>query len=269
MLDVDTLCRFLDEFAPAGLAEEWVNVGLLVGHRDRPVRKLMTCLTITPASLAEAVETQVDLIVTHHPLPFRAVKRITGDTVVGRLLLSLAEARIAVYSPHTAFDSAAGGINQRLADGLELSEVRPLVAKPLASGAGGEGETDLGAGRVGRVSSPLTWDEFAARVKQFLRLDRLQVVPTNRAIERVAVACGSAGELLEPALRAGCDALVLGETNFHTCLEAEALGIGLVLTGHFASERFGVEQLAVLLARQFPAAHVWASRREADPLHWA
>ena len=268
MLDVDTLCRFLDDFAPAQLAEAWDNVGLLVGHRERPVRNVMTCLTITPASLAEAVESQVDLIVTHHPLPFRALKRITGDTVVGRLLLSLAEARIAVYSPHTAFDSAAAGINQRLADGLQLTEVRPLVAKCDSQGVGGDEANVLGSGRFGRLSPALTWGEFAARVKRFVHVDRLQVVPANRAIERVAVACGSAGEMLEPALQAGCNALVMGETNFHTCLEAEARGIGLVLTGHFASERFGVEHLAVVLQQRFPEVTVWASRREADPLRW-
>ena len=84
----------------------------------------------------------------------------------------------------------------------------------------------------------------------------------------MAVACGAAGELLAAAAAAGCDSMVLGETRFHTCLEAEALGIGLLLPGHFASERFAVEQLAEVLARQFPDVKVWASREERDPLRW-
>lgn len=77
---------------------------------------------------------------------------------------------------------------------------------------------------------------------------------------------GSAGQFLEEARDAGCDALVTGETSFHTCLEAEATGVALLLTGHYASERFAVEQLAELLASQFDDIQCWASEREADPL---
>src|SRR5689334_23056183 len=109
---VQEVCDFLETFAPARLAEEWDNVGLLVGDRKRPVRKVMTCLTITPASAAEAVAEGVDLIVTHHPLPFKPLKRLTADSLPGRLLLQLIGANIAVHSPHTAFDSAAAGINE-------------------------------------------------------------------------------------------------------------------------------------------------------------
>jgi putative NIF3 family GTP cyclohydrolase 1 type 2 len=84
----------------------------------------------------------------------------------------------------------------------------------------------------------------------------------------LAVACGSAGTFLEPALTAGCDALFLGETNFHTCLEAEASDISLILPGHFASERFALERLAERLASDFPMLRVWASTREHDPVQW-
>ncbi|HEY1784747.1 MAG TPA: Nif3-like dinuclear metal center hexameric protein, partial [Pirellulales bacterium] len=90
----------------------------------------------------------------------------------------------------------------------------------------------------------------------------------SRIVENVAVACGSAGEFLEPAHAAGCQLLVTGEVRFHTCLEAEALGVALLVVGHFASERFAVEALADVLAKQFPAVSVWASQRESDPLRW-
>ena len=83
-----------------------------------------------------------------------------------------------------------------------------------------------------------------------------------------AVACGAAGELLAVALAAGCEALVVGEARFHSCLEAEASGLGLVVPGHFASERFALEALAGVLTRQFPGIEVWASRQERDPLQW-
>jgi dinuclear metal center YbgI/SA1388 family protein len=118
MHTVAHIAEFLDKFAPPALAESWDNVGLLVGRSEQPVERVMTCLTITPESAAEAVTNQANLIVSHHPLPFRPLKRLTGETSEGRLLLDLIAAGIAVYSPHTAFDSAEEGINQRLAAGL-------------------------------------------------------------------------------------------------------------------------------------------------------
>ena len=259
MPTIDTIAAFLEQFAPSRLAEPWDNVGLLVGDRQRSVGRLMTCLTITPASAAEAVRGRVDLIVSHHPLPFQALKRITAETVVGRMLLDLIASRVAVYSPHTAFDSAADGINQQLAAGLGLRGIVPLAPQP-------EGQ---GAGRCGWLEEPWPLSRLAQRVKEFLALAQVQVVgPLEQPVRRVAVACGAAGELLETARAAGCDAMLLGETRFHTCLEAEAQGIGLVLPGHFASERFAVQQLADVLARQFPDLEVWASREERDPLRW-
>jgi dinuclear metal center YbgI/SA1388 family protein len=260
MHTVADLAKFLDAFAPPALAEEWDNVGLLVGRFEQSVERVMTCLTITPESAAEAVAANANLIVSHHPLPFRPLKRLTGETNEGRLLLDLIAAGIAVYSPHTAFDSAEEGINHRLAAGLQLTDVLPLL--PAV-------EPWQGAGRHGRLEQPLTLRELAHRVKQLLAIENVQAVgELDEPIASVAVACGSAGEFLEPAQTAGCQCLVTGEVRFHTCLDAEARGMSLVLAGHFASERFAVEQLAGVLAARFPALQVWASRQEKDPLHW-
>jgi dinuclear metal center YbgI/SA1388 family protein len=257
MPTVAAIAAFLEQLAPFRLAEDWDNVGLLVGDGERNVTKLMTCLTVTPASAAEAVEAGAELIVAHHPMPFAATKRLTADTTVGRMLLDLIAARIAVFSAHTAFDSAGEGINQRLAAGLQLRGIAPLL--PHTEG--------LGAGRWGWLTDPLPLGQLAARLKQFLAIERLQLVgDPKQTVRTVAVGCGAAGELLDAARQNDCDAMVVGEARFHTCLEAEALGIGLLLPGHFASERFAVECLADVLARQFQDVQVWASQREKDPI---
>jgi putative NIF3 family GTP cyclohydrolase 1 type 2 len=122
---------------------------------------------------------------------------------------------------------------------------------------------------VGRVAQPATLHDMANRLKQFLSLEHVHYVGLlAAAIERVAVACGAAGEFLPKAREAGCHLLVLGETNLHTCLEAEATGIALLLPGHFASERFAVDRLAEVLAAEFPSAEVWSSVDERDPIGW-
>src|SRR5712692_1181816 len=115
MLTVATVIDFLDQFAPPELAADWDNVGLLLGDRATEVRRIMTCLTVTPESAAEAIDSGVQLIVTHHPILFRPVKRLTTATPEGRMLLELIQGKVAVYSPHTAFDNTRGGINETLA----------------------------------------------------------------------------------------------------------------------------------------------------------
>jgi dinuclear metal center YbgI/SA1388 family protein len=259
MPTVDAVADFLESFAPARLAADWDNVGLLLGDRSTNVERVMTCLTVTPLTVEEAIKERADLIITHHPFPFHPVRRVTNDDAAGRTLLALAAAKIAVYSPHTAFDSAQQGINQRLAEGLGLSEIVPLVPDAV--------DQLLGTGRMGKLSRAQRLAEVARSLAAWLHLDGVSVVgDRNRSISHIAIACGSAGELLEAAQRAGCDCFVTGEARYHTCLEAQAGGVSMVLAGHYASERFAVEALAEVVAQHFAGLSVWASRREADPI---
>lgn len=259
MATVDDVARLLEAFAPVALAEEWDNVGLLVGDRGRAVNRVMTCLTVTPASAAEAIRGRVDLIVSHHPLPFRPLKQLTTDRPEGKLLWELIGAGVSIYSPHTAFDSAIDGINAQLAAALTDAERAPLVARVDGPGVG----------RAGTLAQPTTLADFAGRVKQFLRIEQAQCVGAlGRPVQRVGFASGSGGELIAAAVDAGCDCLVTGEARFHAALEAEAAGLGLILAGHYATERFGVETLAEHLAHAFPSVACWASRDERDPLFY-
>ena len=233
----------LAQYAPLELAEEWDNVGLLVGDAERSVARVMTCL-----------------IVTHHPLPFRTLKRITTETTPGKMLLALLGERIAIYSPHTAFDSARFGINQRLAEGLQLEKIGSLIENSASS--------ELpGSGRCGELPGRGTLAGMATRLKEFLNIQQLRYVgDLNTKIRTVAVACGSGGSFLDAASRAGCQMLVTGEATFHDCLAAEALGVTMLLPGHYASERFALECLAEHLVEEFSSLEVWASEKESDPL---
>ena len=116
----------LESIAPRRLAAEWDAVGLLVSPRRPTIERVMTCLSLTEDVAAEAVRRRADLVVTHHPLPFRPVARLTEDGHVGRVLLALVGAGAGVWSPHTAWDSAAGGINDQLAAMIGLDHVAPL-----------------------------------------------------------------------------------------------------------------------------------------------
>ncbi len=262
MATIQDACDFLDQIAPTRLAEDWDNVGLLAGDSAAPATKIMTCLTITPASTAEAIECGADLIVAHHPLPFRAVKRITTDTIPSRMLWQLIRAGVAIYSPHTGFDSASAGINQMLAERFGIKNPQPL--NPIMDDPEG-----LGSGRFGETRME-TFGDLIDSCKQQFGLTGLHVVGSaENKIQKIAVSCGSGGSFLGKAIAKGCDTFVTGETNFHSCLEAESSGVNLLLLGHYSSERFAVEILGEQLAANFTDLEVWASKKESDPLTWA
>jgi len=257
---LDAICSALVRIAPLDLAESWDNVGLLVGDRAGPVTRVMTCLTITPKVVDEAIDDQAGLIVTHHPLPFKALSRLTTDSISGSLLLRLIRANVAIYSAHTAYDSALQGINQSWAEQLDLQGIAPLITDS-------NGDDASGSGRYGKLAEAITLRQLVREAADAVGATAPRLVgDPDQVVRKVAFACGSGGSFLAAARRRGCDALITGEATFHTALEAEAAAIGLGLLGHYWSERFAMERLAERLAHEFPEVDVWASRRERDPL---
>ena len=124
-----------------------------------------------------------------------------------------------------------------------------------------------GAGRIGQLRTPTTLTNFSATVKTALNAKHVQTVgDPSRSIQKVALACGAAGEFLGDAARHGADVFLTGELRFHDALAAESRGLAVVVPGHYATERPGVEDLAERIAKELPNGTVWASRDERDPL---
>lgn len=254
---VGDVAAVMEQIAPLSLSESWDNTGLLLGDLAAPVERLMTCLTLTGDSVSEAVELRANLVISHHPLPFKPLNKITTASQTGTLLWQLASHGVSVYCPHTAWDSAPDGINAQLARKLSLEDIEPLI--PAA-------QAELGAGRCGRLHRATTLEKIVSKLTQSVPHCRPRAVAVDRPIERVAFGCGSGGSFVSAAVAKQCDLLVTGEATFHTCLEAQSLGIGLLMIGHFASEKFALDQLASRLAAAFPQLSVWGSQRETDPV---
>ncbi len=124
-----------------------------------------------------------------------------------------------------------------------------------------------GVGRVGSLAAPESLGALARRVAESLGTKGVQFVgDPDRIIATLAIACGAGDDFLGDAKAAGADAFLTGEARFHRALEAEAWGVGLIVAGHYATERPGVEDLARQIASAFPRLGVWSSRRESDPL---
>jgi len=246
---------------PLRLAADWDTVGLLVAPRRSNVARVMTCLTLTPAVAAEAAGAGVDLVISHHPLPFRPVPRLTTDSDTGRALLELVGAGIGVWSGHTAWDSAAGGINDQLATLLDLERIAPLVPDEISPLAG--------VGRAGSAPPGVTVRELARRAGAALGVSAVQLAGlVDRDAGRVGIVCGSGADLVADVARAECDTFLTGELKLHDALAAVSHGLAVIAVGHHASERFSLDVLGRRLVEALPGLAWTPSAADTDPLSW-
>lgn len=239
----------LEAIAPAGLAEEWDNVGLQIGDREAVVRAVRVALDPGPEVIAAACRQGADLLVTHHPLFFRPIRRLDLATPLGRSVARAIQAGLAVVSLHTNLDAAENGLNDMLAERLGLRAVRPLV--PSSGGGGG---MPHGMGRVGELEGELSLAQFAALVKGRLALEGLRWAGRESlGVRRVAVSTGSGGSLVEHFIASGAEVFVTGDMRYHDARAIEEAGCGLVDVGHFHSERIMKEALAARLGSALAA----------------
>jgi dinuclear metal center YbgI/SA1388 family protein len=207
-LTVKDLLEILEGIAPVGLAEQWDNVGLMIGKPDQEVTGLLLALDPTEEVLAEAKALGVNAIITHHPLIFHPLKAIYTDQPLGRFLQKALASEISVIGCHTNLDQAANGVNDVLAACLGMKESTPLV--PAAEP--GNSTMNVGFGRLGNLAEPLSRKAFIAKLGEALDLNVLRVagqVPDE--ISTIAVCGGSGSELAETAFAQGAQVYVTGE----------------------------------------------------------
>ncbi|MEM1486117.1 Nif3-like dinuclear metal center hexameric protein [Oscillospiraceae bacterium PP1C4] len=222
----------INSAADFSLAMGFDNVGLLVGDPDAMVKGVLIALDVTDNVIDEAVARGANLIVTHHPVIFNPMKRVTADTLVWRLI----RADISVISAHTNLDIAKGGVNDILAQTLGLEEV--VMLEQTSDGEG--------LGRIGTLPRGMTPPEFAYYVKRMLNAGAVRYCDGGCAIEKVAVGGGSCGSLLDVVAKSGCQAFVTGDVKHDVMLDAVHRGITLIDAGHFCTENLVVEYLAKL-----------------------
>jgi len=239
---VGTFVQWLEELAPPDLAASWDNVGLQVGDPDRRVQKVMVSLDPSFAVVEEAIDRGCDLIVTHHPLIFKPLKKITSDNLVGRILLALIFNGISVISAHTNLDATKGGVNDTLATLLGLKHVQAVGE----TGADIDDSQPRGMARLGEFEPGKSLEDLCGFLKERLSIPHVRVVsgPDSGVIKKVLVCGGSGGTMLEVALKLGCDALISGDIKYHDAINARENNLTVLDVGHFGSEHVIVAELA-------------------------
>ena len=255
MTTVNEVLAYLQEKAPFELQMGFDNAGFLVGRRDAEVKRILIALDITEAVVAEAAEKGCQLIVAHHPVIWGGAKTVTDDTPTGRKLLAMIEQGIAGICAHTNLDAVAEGVNDALAQKLELKEIGQLKQ----DGVDKEGRP-YGIGRVGTVKEQ-SFADFAAFVKEALGSNGLRCVDCGRPVRKVAVGGGSCSDMMGDALKLGCDTFVTSDVKYDGFLDAKSRGLNLIDAGHYPTENVVCPVLKRWLADGFPGVDVEISQR--------
>lgn len=242
------IISILEKKWPPAYALSWDNVGLLVGSQEREVKRILVTLDVTEETLAQAAAIGAELLISHHPLLFSAVKQINDSNFTGRRIISLIQQDISYYAMHTNFDVLGmAQLNGRM---MELQDEVPL----LVTAAEDDPE---GIGRVGMLGQELPLKEFAEFVKKRLKVPQVQIYGDHQhRVSRVAVSGGSGKNMIQPALAAKADVLVSGDIDYHTGIDAVAAGLAVIDAGHYGTEYHFIEYVSQELRSMIPEVEV-------------
>jgi len=233
-VEIAGLLDVLERLVPAAFAQEWDNVGLIVGRRTHEVARVLVALDLRRAVLDEAREIGADTVLVHHPPIFPSLAAVTDASPAGELVVTSVERGIAVIAAHTNLDSARGGLNHHMAELLGLREAVPLV--PAAD------DPTAGLGRVGACALQ-RFAELVVRVGELVAGPVVWTGDPEAEIARIACCTGSGASFIEAAQAHGADAYVTSDLKYHDAERAP--GLGLIGVPHGQIE-------TLMLARWFP-----------------
>ena len=261
-MTIATIIEFLDAELHPEYQEDYDNAGFLLGNPEAECNGVLVAVDVTDAVIEEAREKGANLIVTHHPMIFGGVKRITPKDATGRHIIKLIKNDMAVYAAHTNLDNLKDGVNGILAQVLGLTECH--ILRQMA----GQPSPEVGAGMVGSLPYPMPTQAFLEQVKVCLGLPMLRVSDiASPAVSRVAI-CGGAGSfLIGDAIRQNADIYLTGDMKYHDFQRAEGR-ITLVDIGHFESEQFSKELIYSIISKKFSNFACFISERGKSFVHY-
>ena len=241
------LCReivdVIEGTYPKHAAMKWDNVGLLVGRMEKEVRKVYVALDATDNVIDDAIAKGADMLVTHHPLIFSPLKKITDEHFIG--------SRVAM---HTNYDVL--GMSELSAKMLGLSEDVVLELTDDAN--------QQGVGRVGKLRKAMTAEECCCLVKEVFQLTSVKVFgDKNVMVEKAAICPGSGDDMIEAAIEKGADVFITGDISHHDGIDGVAQGLIIIDAGHYGLEHIFIKDMADYLSANLHEVEV----EEADIIH--
>lgn len=254
MINVSDIRNFFSEFCPESLAFDRDNVGLIVGRADKDVDKVLLTLDVDENVVNEAIMLDADIIVSHHPLMFNAVRRLTDSTPAEKTLRALVANDIALVSAHTNLDCINGGLNDYLASKLGVRDTHVIEVEDEFGGK------QHGYGRVGFTDDGMTLGDMLSRITNVLPASGLRYVgDTSQPVKRVALNCGGGASEMDICISMGVDLFITGDVKYNPARDAYENGMAVIDAGHYETEFIVTELFARLLGQRFPSLELVCS----------
>ena len=261
-VEITSLLSLLNEISPENLAEPWDHSGIQIDPGKENIARVLVCLDVTNAIIDEAIITNADFIIAHHPLIFNPIYKIDNNNFMDSLIIRLIQAKIGVYAMHTSFDKVERGNNDCLANLLGLKDLENLVPD--------EFNKTTGLGRIGKLASAKTLGELIETLRRILNIATpIRYVGNKHAmIAKVALCTGAGGNYIKLASERGCDVLITGDVGYHDALIAAGIGFSVVDGGHYHTEQIFIENVACRLKAELEnKVEILASKLDQNPFN--
>lgn len=247
-MKLENLISFLEDVAPISMQESYDNSGLVLGDLSSDISGVLVCLDADDKAVDYAIEKDCQLILSHHPVIFNGIKNFAKGSAEGDIIIKAIKNDLALYSSHTNFDSATGGLSDLLCAKLSLKNVK--ILKEAEKG-------NCGTGRYGEIE-PIDGEMFIETLKSRLSLDVVRIVgDVPEKISRVVVYNGSYdNDILNELIKHKPNILVTGDLKYHAAQELKHKEIFTIDAGHYGTEKLFVEEMSRLIEGHFPGLKI-------------
>lgn len=240
------IMQVIEASYPREAALDFDNVGLLAGRTEKEVNRVYLALDATDAVIDRAVEAGADMLITHHPLIFSPIKKVTDEDFIGQRIVKLIRNDLCYYAMHTNYDVL--GMAELSENILEIRDAE-VLDETMEDSTGRK----QGIGRIGNLEKPMTLEECCLFVKHKLNLGSLKVFgDMEKTVQRIAVSPGSGKSAISVALRKGADVLVTGDIGHHDGIDAVEQGLAVIDAGHYGTEYIFIADMEQFFAKKLP-----------------
>lgn len=246
------IIRVIEAAYPREAALDFDNVGLLAGRSEKEVNRVYIALDATDAVIDRAVRAGADMLITHHPLIFSPLKKVTDENFISRRIVKLIQNDISYYAMHTNYDVLGMAELSEKILGIRDTEVLDITRE--------NGGIPEGIGRIGSLEQPVTLEECCVYIKHKLNLGSLKVFGDMDAkVSRLAISPGSGKSAIGAAIAKGADVLVTGDIGHHEGLDAVEQGLLVIDAGHYGTEYIFIDDMKRFLEDKLPVLQVTAA----------
>ncbi len=265
-MKINQIIDLFQKIAPSELQESYDNSGLLTGQSDLDISGIMVCLDMTEEVIDEAISKKCNLIVGHHPIIFKGLKRINGNNYVERVIIKAIKNDISLFSIHTNLDNVLyQGVNQRIAQQLSLTQIEILIPRSDLP----DGFTGLaGTGCIGNLPASMELVDFLPYLKNRMQTNCIRFAGSHqKLIKKIAICGGSGSSFLKAAIQKQADIYISADFKYHEFFDAEDKII-IADIGHFESEQFTIDLIIEIIQNNFPNFAVLKTSKITNPIKY-